>query len=293
MTITAELVRELRERTGAGMMECKKALVATSGDIDAAIEEMRKAGSVKAEKKGGRVAAEGLVFILTSDDQKRAVMVEVNCETDFVARDESFKQFVEKVAATALSANETDVAKLSALPIDAGMTIEQARAELVAKIGENVQIRRVVIMQADKGTIGNYVHGGRIGVLTELMGGDAEISRGIAMHVVANSPLVVERDQVPAELIDKEKEIFSAQAQTSGKPANIIEKMVEGRINKFLDEVSLVGQPYVKNPDMTVGQLLKQSNAKVISFTRFAVGEGIEKTSENFVDAVMAQVRGS
>lgn len=294
MAITAENVKELRERTGAGMMECKKALEAANGDITAAIEAMRKAGQAKADKKADRIAAEGAIICKMSQDGKTAIMLEINCETDFVARDESFQQFAAAAADTALAAKTEDVEALMTMSsvTNNAQTIEQARQVLVAKIGENIQIRRIGFI-ATAGTIGTYIHSGRIGVLVQLTGGDAQLGKDIAMHIAANSPIVVNREEVPAELVNKEKEIFSAQAQASGKPAAVIEKMIEGRINKFLDEVCLMGQPFVKDPSITVAQLLTQANAKVEGFTRFAVGEGIEKQEENFRDAVMAQVRGS
>lgn len=291
-TITASLVQELRERTGAGMMECKKALVNANGDIETAIEAMRKAGQAKADKKGDRVAAEGIIVVKNSSDNKTAVVIEINCETDFVGRDESFKEFANKVADKALASKTADLAALLQLSLDNSMTIEEARRALVAKIGENIQIRRISFINTN-GVVSSYVHGGRIGVLVELTGGDAQLGKDLAMHIAANNPLVINREEVSKEIVEKEKEIFSAQAQASGKPAAIIEKMIGGRISKFLDEVSLVGQPFVKDPSITVEQLLKQHNAKVIKFIRFAVGEGIEKQADNFVAEVMAQVRGS
>jgi elongation factor Ts len=291
-TITASLVQELRERTGAGMMECKKALVNANGDIETAIEAMRKAGQAKADKKEGRVAAEGIIVVKNSSDNKSAAIIEINCETDFVGRDESFKEFATKTADKALAGKATDLNALLVLPLDNGMTVEEARRALVAKIGENIQIRRISAINTS-GTVASYVHGGRIGVLVELTGGDAQLGKDLAMHIAANNPLVVNREEVSKDVVEKEKEIFSAQAQASGKPAAIIEKMIGGRISKFLDEVSLVGQPFVKDPSITVEQLLKQHNAKVVKFIRFAVGEGIEKQADNFVAEVMAQVRGS
>lgn len=292
-TITAKQVQELRERTGAGLMDCKRALETAHGDIIAAIEIMRKSGQAKADKKAGRIAAEGIVLCRTSSDGKVGVIIEINCETDFVARDEQFTRFAEAVVAQALSARAKDVAMLQALPLvgSSGQTVEEARQALVAKIGENIQIRRVELFES-KGLVVSYVHGGRIGVLVDLNGGDAQLGKDLAMHIAANNPLVVNRNQVPNDIIANEREIFSAQAQSSGKPQAILEKMVEGRINKFLDEVSLLGQPFVKDPNTTVGQLLEHANVKVNNFVRFAVGEGIEKQAEDFVDAVMAQVRG-
>lgn len=290
MSISAGLVMQLRERTGAGMMECKKFLIATNGDIDAAITEMRKAGQAKADKKADRVAAEGIVIVERSTDGRSAVMVEINSETDFVARDENFTNFANTVAAAALNSQVTTIDALSALTLASGSTVEQARQELVAKIGENIKLRRLERISCD-GVIGHYLHGSRIGVMVALKNGDEALAKDIAMHVAASRPVVVNRDQVSAEAIENEREIFTAQAKESGKPQEIIDKMIEGRINKFIDEVSLLGQPYVKNPDIKVSQLLKEKNAEVISFIRYEVGEGIEKKEDNFVEEVMAQVR--
>ncbi|KTD64781.1 translation elongation factor Ts (EF-Ts) [Legionella spiritensis] len=290
MSISAKLVMQLRERTGAGMMECKKFLVATNGDIELAISEMRKAGQAKADKKADRVAAEGVIVVARSGDLHTAVMLEINSETDFVARDENFTRFSDVVAQTALNSSATDVEELSAQTIASGNTLEQARQELVAKIGENIKIRRMVRMQCD-GVIGSYLHGNRIGVMVALKNGDESLAKDIAMHIAASRPMVVNRDQVPADAIENERDIFTAQARESGKPQEIIDKMIEGRINKFIDEVSLLGQPFVKDPNIKVGQLLKEKNAEVISFIRFEVGEGIEKKEDNFVEEVMAQVR--
>jgi elongation factor Ts len=290
MSITAALVKELRERTGAGMMECKKALVATNGDIEKAVEEMRKAGQAKADKKAGRVAAEGVIVTQVSDDSKSAVMVEINSETDFVARDSNFTEFANHVVASALQTKVESVDELSNIEIEENQTIEQVRQGLVAKIGENIKLRRLVQMSSEN-VVGQYIHGARIGVLVNLKNGDASLAKDIAMHVAASKPLVVNRDQVPQEVVDKERDIFTAQAQESGKPQEIIEKMIGGRINKFLDEVSLLGQPFVKDPNKKVSQLLKEHGADVVNFIRFEVGEGIEKKDDNFVEEVMAQVR--
>lgn len=293
MAITAAMVKELRERTGAGMMECKKALVETDGDIDAAIEHLRKTGMAKADKKAGRTAAEGLVAIKLSDDGKRAAIVEVNCETDFVAKDENFRHFVDAVADQVLASNPADLDALLALPMpgEEGQTIGEALKALIAKIGENMAIRRFAIIEAS-GQLHTYMHGNRIGVVVDLQGGDASLGKDIAMHIAASRPMTVAEADVPAEVIEKEKEIFAAQAAESGKPPEIIEKMIGGRIKKFLKEVTLLGQPFVKNPDQTVEQLLKDAGASVAAFTRFEVGEGIEKKQENFADEVMAQVKG-
>ncbi|MBI2785235.1 MAG: elongation factor Ts [Legionella longbeachae] len=291
MSISASLVMQLRERTGAGMMECKKFLIATNGDIEAAITEMRKAGQAKADKKADRVAAEGIVIIAKSADGRTAVMLEINSETDFVARDENFTTFANNVAEAALNNPASTIAEVSALTLSSGHSIEQARQELVAKIGENIKLRRLERMHSDNGIVGCYLHGSRIGVMAALNSNAEELAKDIAMHIAASKPIVVRRDQVSSEAIENEREIFTAQAKESGKPQEIIDKMIEGRINKFIDEVSLLGQPYVKNPDVKVGQLLKEKNTEVTSFIRFEVGEGIEKKEDNFVEEVMAQVR--
>jgi elongation factor Ts len=289
MQITAALVKELRERTSAGMMECKKALTETQGDIEAAIELMRKSGQAKADKKAGRVAAEGRVEI--ASDGPTAVIAEVNSETDFVAKDPSFQAFAAECAAVALESGATDVASLMDIERD-GQTLETRRAALIAKIGENIQMRRFERVQTD-GVLGAYLHGSRIGVLVSMSGGDEDLAKDVAMHVAASRPICVDADQVPADTVEKEREIFRAQAQESGKPAEIVEKMIEGRIRKFLAEVTLVGQPFVKNPDQTVAQLLKEKGATVTGFVRYEVGEGIEKKVENFAEEVMAQARGA
>ena len=293
MAVTAAQVKELRERTGAGMMECKKALEKVSGDVELAIEELRKSGRAKADKKAGRVAAEGVTVIHASPDGKQAVMLEINCETDFVARDENFLAFANAVLKTALSTRIADVKALNDLPL-AGQTatIEEARQVLVAKIGENIHVRRIAFIDAAT-PVGIYLHSNRIGVLVELDSDNPDLAKDIAMHVAASKPLVVSPDEVPSEIVSKEKEIYLAQAASSGKPQEIIEKMVSGRLKKFLDEVSLLGQPFVKDPTVTVASLLSKNRAKVVGFTRFEVGEGIEKETEDFVEAVMSQIRSS
>jgi elongation factor Ts len=294
MEITAALVRELRERTGSGMMECKKALVETQGDINSAVELMRKTGLAKADKKAGRVAAEGVVVMRLSDDATQGVMVEVNSETDFVSKADDFLSFAAQVAQQALSQKPGDLDTLLELPYTSGevKTINTRRQELVAKIGENINVRRFVTMQSPAGVVGGYSHGGRIGVLVALQGGSAALAKDIAMHVAANKPVCVSAGQVPSDIVEKEKDIFRAQAAESGKPAAIIEKMISGRVQKFLAEITLVGQPFVKNPEITVEKLLQEAKATVIGFERFEVGEGIEKKQENFAEEVMAQVRG-
>jgi elongation factor Ts len=290
MAVTAALVKELRERTGAGMMECKKALVETGGDLEAAVEYLRKSGLAQADKKASRVAAEGRIALAVSDDHKKAVMVEVNCETDFVAKDENFNAFAAAVARNALTENSADVEALMATNID-GSTVEEARQALISKIGENIQVRRFVRSESD-GTLGAYVHGGKIGVLVDLAGGDEDLAHDLALHVAAMNPEFVSADDVPADVIAREKDILIAQAESSGKPAEIIEKMVTGRLRKHLSGITLLGQAFVKDGDLTVAKLLGQSGAIVTGFDRLAVGEGIEKKEENFADEVMQQVTG-
>lgn len=293
MEITASLVKELRERTGAGMMDCKKALQETGGDIETAIENMRKSGIAKAAKKAGRVAAEGVIIIRQADNNQ-SVMLEINCETDFVAKDNNFSQFAISVAETVLAEKPLSVEDLLKLPLHgtSGQSLEDARSELIAKIGENISIRRFIIIN-HKGLVGTYLHGVRIGVVVELSGGDNNLAKDIAMHIAASKPVCISDDQVPQTLLEQEKVVFKAQAEESGKPADIIEKIVTGKINKFLKEITLLGQPFVKDPDISVEKLLKLHNASVVSFARYEVGEGIEKKEDNFVEEVMAQARGS
>jgi len=291
MQISAAMVKELRERTGAGMMECKKALTASEGDMEAAVEAMRKSGAAQADKKAGRTAADGVVVIRISDDGSKAALVEVNCETDFVAKDEGFSGFANTVADQVLATGTTDVAQLSELDAGDG-SIETMRQNLVGKIGENVQIRRAHYQETSAGKMGSYQHGVKIGVLTELVGGDDALAKDIAMHVAASKPVCVAEDDVPADLVEKEKEIFTAQAIESGKPPEIAEKMVTGRLRKYLAEITLLGQDFVKDPDKTVAALLKDAGAEVASFTRFEVGEGIEVEEEDFAAEVMKQVKG-
>jgi elongation factor Ts len=290
MAVTAAMVKELRDRTGAGMMECKRALVETSGDMDAAVDYLRKLGLAQADKKASRVAAEGKIALSLSADGKQAVMVEVNCETDFVAKDANFNAFADAVAANALSENPADVDALLGTRIG-DETVEQARQTLVNKIGENIQVRRLAQVSTN-GTIGAYVHGGKIGVLVDLDGGDETLARDLAMHIAALNPEFVSDGDVPAEILAREKEILVAQAESSGKPAEIIEKMVNGRLRKHLAGITLLGQTFVKDGDLTVGKLIDQNNASVNGFVRLAVGEGIEKKEANFAEEVMQQVTG-
>lgn len=293
MQITASMVKELRERTGSGMMECKKALQETDGDIDAAIENMRKSGMAKADKKSGRIAAEGRVVIEISEDGKSAAVVEVNCETDFVSGGDDFLSFVTAIAKTALANKPADVAALSALTLDgASETVEETRKAKIAKIGENMQLRRFEILETTNGTFGSYSHGTRMGVLVEMEGGSDDLIKDVAMHIAASNPLCVSEADVPADVLEKEKDILRAQALESGKPADIVEKMLTGRVRKYLAEITLLGQSFVKDPDKTVETLLSDAGATVIKFVRYEVGEGIEKKTENFADEVMAQVNG-
>lgn len=287
MAVSAAMVKELRDRTGLGMMECKKALNDAGGDIELAIEEMRKSSGMKAAKKAGRTAADGVVAAKVAEDGSFGVIVEVNSETDFVARDEGFLAFVNLVLEKAFASKQEDVAAL----MDG--ELEQAREALVQKIGENISVRRSQVLAVEGGVVDSYVHSNnRIAVLVALKGGDAELARDVSMHVAAVNPQVAKPDDMPAELIEKEREIFTVQAQESGKPAEIIEKMIDGRIRKFLSENALVDQAFVKDPEVTVGKLLKNNSADIQSFLRFEVGEGIEKDEVDFAAEVAAQLKG-
>jgi elongation factor Ts len=293
MAITASLVKELRERTGAGMMECKKALVETDGDIEAAIEQMRKSGQAKAAKKAGRTAAEGVIVISFNADNTQAAMVEVNCETDFVAKDDNFTSFASAVAEKALNGGAGDVPELMEQALHEGedTTVNQAREALISKLGENMNVRRFTRFQASNGQLVSYRHGVRIGVLVEVEGGDEELGKDLAMHIAASNPVCLSADEMPQDLLDKEREIVTAQAKESGKPDNIIEKMVEGRMRKFLAESTLLGQAFVKDPDTSVEKLLNSKGAKILQYQRMEVGEGIEKKKENFAEEVRAQAK--
>ena len=286
--ITTALIKELRERTGVGMMDCKKALAETDGDIEAAIENLRKAGAAAAAKKAGRIAAEGVIARAEAADGSAVVLVEVNSETDFVAKDEGFKAFAGAVAQAAVDGNPADVEALNAMKTG-DATIEEARQALITKIGENIGVRRFERVEADGGVLGAYLHGVKIGVVAQLKGGDAELAKDVAMHIAATNPTCISEAEMPADLLEKEKDIFVAQARESGKPDNIIEKMIEGRMKKFLKENTLLGQAFVKNPDQSIEQLLKENGAEMVSFVRLEVGEGIEKKEDDFVAEVMAQ----
>lgn len=287
MTITASLVKELRERTGAGMMECKKALVEVDGDLDAAQELLRKLGQASASKKSGRIAAEGRVAVAAGDNS--AVIIEVNCETDFVAKDENFVKFVDEIAAAALKDAPVDVAALMKLNFASGESVEEAHHELFAKVGEKIDVRRFEAVQAS-GAIGSYLHGSKIGVLVDVEGGDETLRKDLAMHIAASSPRCVSADDVPEDQLEKERKFQTEKAADEGKPAEIVAKMVDGRMRKFLNEITLLGQAFVKDPDVSVGKLLDQSGATVHGFVRLEVGEGIEKKVENFAEEVQAQV---
>jgi elongation factor Ts len=289
MAVSASMVKELRERTGAGMMDCKKALDETQGDLDAAIEFLRVKGMAGADKKAGRVAAEGVIAVAISDDKKKAAIVEVNCETDFVAKGDEFQNFANEIAAIVLAKGFTSVEDLEKQSMASGKTIDETRRELVAKIGENMQIRRVETVETSNGEIGSYQHGEKIGVVVAMDNGNETLIRDVAMHVAATKPQAISANDVDQAVLDKEREILTDQAKESGKPMEIIEKMIEGRIRKFLEEITLLGQPFVKDPDQTVEKLLNSQNASVTRFIRLEVGEGIEKEQVNFAEEVAAQ----
>jgi elongation factor Ts len=292
MNITAEAVKQLRERTGAGMMECKRALVETKGDLDAAAELMRKQGLAKADKKATRVAAEGVVVVAKSHDGRGAAMVEVNCETDFVAREHDFRGFAHAVAEAALAAKPASPQALNEIKLSSGESIEERRRALVAKIGENISVRRFAVLHSPD-HLGAYVHGTRIGVLVALKGGPATLAHDLAMHIAASNPRYLTPAQVPAEVVAKERSILAEQAANEGKPPEIVAKMVEGRLRKSLGEITLAGQAFVKDPELTIEKLLKGAKAEVLAFERFEVGAGIEKKQDDFVAEVMAQVKGA
>ena len=290
MSVTAAMVKELRQRTGSGMMECRRALVEANDDMELAIENMRKAGLAKADKKSSRVAAEGRIAVAQSADTKNAVIIDVNSETDFVAKGDTFKEFANAITAAILTADVSTVEEAQELKLADGKTIDETRRGLISKLGENITLRRFHKVASEGGT-GFYLHGEKIGVLVELAKADAELAKDVAMHIAASKPMCVAESDVPAETVEKEKAIFVAQAEESGKPAEIIEKMIGGRIRKFLAEVTLEGQAFIKDDKVTVGKLVSGKDNKVLSFTRFEVGEGIEKAEEDFAAEVMAQVR--
>lgn len=293
MAVTAEAVKQLRERTGAGMMECKKALVETNGDLEAAAELMRKSGLAKADKKAARVAAEGVIAIERSADTRAAAIVEVNCETDFVARENDFKAYAANVAKLALAQRPATLEALLALPVEGGGTLDDVRRALVAKIGENIGVRRFEVVGSPV-VVGAYLHGSRIGALVSLNKGDDSVAKDVAMHVAASNPLYLSAAEIPAELTAKEQEIHAEQTKAdpkmAGKPEAIIAKVVEGKIRKWMNEITLLGQPFVKDDKLSVEQYLKQAGAEIASFVRYEVGAGIEKKTEDFAEEVRKQV---
>ena len=296
ITISAGMVKELRERTSSGMMECKKALVEANGDMELAIENMRKAGLAKADKKSGRIAAEGIIGVKVSDDGKAVAIVDINCETDFVAKADDFVSFVNSVSVALLNAEGIETEEqLLAMPLEGGVTVDEMRRGLISKLGENITVRRFEKFKTTEGGTAAYLHGNKIGVIVELAMADQELGKDVAMHIAASKPVCVSEDQVSTESIEKEKEIFLAQQEEKikGKPVDIVEKMIAGRVSKFLGEVTLLGQPFIKDDKKTVGQLAKEKGNIIIRFSRFEVGEGIEKKEENFAEEVMAQVRGN
>jgi len=291
MTITAALVKELRERTGAGMMDCKKALIETNADLEAAIDLMRTSGAAKAAKKAGRIASEGLVNVSISDDNKAAVILEVNSETDFVTKGQPFIDFVNALGRLALKNKPESIGTFLTQTLESGETVDEAREGIIAKIGENISVRRLQIVNAENGVLGAYKHGDRIAVLAVLSGKNSGLAKDIAMHIAASKPECISEEHLSNEFLEREKAIFVQQAKDSGKPDNIIEKMIVGRMKKFVNEVTLYGQAFIKDPDTSVGKLVKSHNAEVEFFVRFEVGEGIEKKEDNFVEEVMAQAQ--
>ena len=289
MTISAALVKELRERTGAGMMDCKKALIQTNGDIGQGIELLRTLGVASAEKKSGRIAAEGAIVQLVSGDRSLGVLVEINCETDFVAKDNSFKEYATAVAQCLLAGDQNTMKELEESELHPDISVNQARQELISKIGENISVRRFDKLRSPGGLVAGYLHGGRIGVLVSMSECDVELGKDIAMHIAASRPICVTEDDVPEEVIEAERSIFVAQAKESGKSDDIAARMVDGKLKKFMKENTLLGQAYVKDPDITVGTLIASANAKVCEMLRYEVGEGLEKRDDDFVAEVIAQ----
>jgi len=289
--INAQMVKELRDRTGAGMMECKKALLEASGDMEKAVEEMRKAGQAKADKKSSRIAAEGVLTLSVSEDNKIANMIEINCETDFVAKDENFLEFVKTISEVSLQNYNGSLDDFNDSKCRSGKTIEETRLELVSKVGENVKIRRIQSIANDGNYMGHYMHGAKIGVVVILEKENEDLAKDICMHIAAMKPLALNSSEIPQEDLDKEREIFSAQAKESGKPDDIIQKMVDGKMKKYISEVTLVDQSFVKDSEITINKLLETHDNSVLLFYRLEVGEGIEKKDENFADEVMAQIK--
>ncbi|ABL02777.1 translation elongation factor Ts (EF-Ts) [Candidatus Ruthia magnifica str. Cm (Calyptogena magnifica)] len=293
MTITASLVKELRQRTSAGMMDCKQALTETNGDMEAAIDLMRTSGAAKATRKAGRITIEGLVKVNISADKKTVTILEVNSETDFVTKGDVFIGFVDMLGTLALKTTPINIEEFLSQTLDNGDSLEKAREDIIAKVGENIAIRRVQTITTNNGVIGTYKHGERIAVVTVLEGGDEVLAKDIAMHIAASKPECISEAELSTDLLEREKAIFVKQAKESEKPDNFIEKIIVGRMKKFVNEITLYGQYFVKDPDTTIGKLVQSNNAQVKSFVRFEVGEGIEKKEENFADEVMAQIQGA
>ncbi len=291
--MSIELIKSLRSQTGAGIMECKKALREAENNLDKAIEIMRKTGTLKAHKKSERIAAEGAIGLRLSDDSQVVTMLEVNCETDFVARDENFCQFVESVTQAALESKSQSVDEVLAQTTAGGEAVEAMRQQLVLKIGENVQLRRLVVLQAGNSKIGTYLHGQRIGVVVSVANADEDLARDLAMHIAACRPQYISADEISTDVLEKEKEIYRAQMTDSNKPAEVMEKIIQGKIQKYINEVTLEGQAFVKDPDLTIAKLLKAKEAKVIAFSRFEVGEGIDKPTVDFAEDVQAQAEAA
>ena len=289
MTISAVLVKELRERTGAGMMDCKKALIQTNGDIEQGIKLLRQIGVASAEKKSGRIAAEGIVVQLSSEDNSLGVLVEINCETDFVAKDRSFKEYATAVAQCVLAGEQNTIEELGESELHPDMSVDQVRQELISKIGENISVRRFDRLRSPDGLVAGYLHGGRIGVLVSMDVCDAELCKGIAMHIAASHPICIAEADIPEKVIEAERSIFVAQAKESGKSDDIVARMVDGKLKKFMKENTLLGQAYVKDPDTTIGDLVAGAGVAVVEMLRYEVGEGLEKRDDDFVAEVMAQ----
>jgi len=293
MAISADLVKQLRERSGAGMMDCKKALVEADGDLDAALEVMRRQGLAKADKKADRTAAEGQAVVEAAADGSRAVVAEINSETDFTAGSDDFQRFAAEVGRALLEHEPAGIEAAGEVTLDSGERLEDARRELIARVGEKITLRRFRVVARQGDHLGSYAHGLRIGVVVDLRGGDAQLARDLAMHVAASGPICIAEKDIPEERLERERQTLRAQAEDSGKSAEIVEKMVAGRLQKTVAELTLLGQPFVKDPDQTVAELLDERGAEVMAFERYEVGEGIEKNEQNFADEVMSQVRDS
>lgn len=289
--ISADTVKRLREMTGAGMMECKNALKEAAGDMDAAVQVLRKAGRANAEKRAGRIVAEGIVAVSRDEASKTCTIAEINCETDFVSRDEQFIDFVHQLMQALSASDISDMSALNDLTLAGGQSVEETRQALITKIGENIQVRRFEHLRLTGDCSAHYIHNGRIAVVVDMAGGNEDAAKDVALHIAASAPLCVNADDVPAETIAKEEEVYRAQAEKSGKPADIVDKIIQGKMRKYLDSVTLLGQIFVKDTDISVGEFLQRNNATVKDFRRYEVGEGVEKAADNFVDEVMSQAK--